>query len=188
MSLIAERVCEPHYSKQLDSTSDALHKSSPIATLDNPAVLDQQLAALCHRKRQLEEKGICLKQQNRSEKLLSDVVNFPKFSPYSLETQDCTSNIIYSNAHISSSFVDSKAIDANVSELPNDAENIINSLSQTKPSEYIGEKPDINPIKNTESGEITQTRTKIHSKFTCKKNKKGRFKYLFILAIKKGRW
>ncbi|XP_069968777.1 LIM domain-containing protein 1 isoform X4 [Bactrocera oleae] len=172
MSLITEQVCELHYSKQLDSTSNALRKSSPSATLDIPAVLDQQLAALTHHKLQLEKKGICLSQHNQSEKLLSDAQNFPKSSPYALETEDCTSNIIYSNPHIFSSPVDLKAIDANVSEPPDDAENVLNNLRQTKLSKYISQKPVTKLIENKDNGEIIHMRSKMSSKVVCEENKK----------------
>ncbi|XP_049315653.1 uncharacterized protein LOC115065952 isoform X2 [Bactrocera dorsalis] len=140
MRCVTDKVCKAHYSKQMDSTSNALHKSSPSATLDIPAVLDQQLAALTHHKRQLEKKAICLSQQNPREKLISDAINFAKSSLYTLETEDCISNIIYSKPHIFSSHVDSTAIDANVSESPSDTESVLNDLRQRNPSKYINQK------------------------------------------------
>ncbi|XP_039967607.1 LIM domain-containing protein A [Bactrocera tryoni] len=172
MRCVTDQVCKAHYSKQMDSTSNALHKSSPSATLDIPAVLDQQLAALTHHKRQLEKKAICLSQQNPREKLISEAINFAKSSSYTQETEDCISNIIYSKPHIFSSHVDSTAVDANVSESPSDTESVLNDLRQTNPRKYFNQKPDANLIKTQDNDDIIHMRSKMSSKLFCEETKK----------------
>ncbi|XP_050339312.1 uncharacterized protein LOC126765675 isoform X1 [Bactrocera neohumeralis] len=172
MRCVTDQVCKAHFSKQMDSTSNALHKSSPSATLDIPAVLDQQLAALTHHKRQLEKKAICLSQQNPREKLISEAINFAKSSSYTQETEDCISNIIYSKPHIFSSHVDSTAVDANVSESPSDTESVLNDLRQTNPRKYFNQKPDANLIKTQDNDDIIHMRSKMSSKLFCEETKK----------------
>lgn len=168
--IITEQVCEPHYSKQLHGTTNVLHKSSQSTTLDNPLVLDQQLAALAHHKRQLEKKGIALKQpKQRNDEQLSDVLHSPKSSPCSLESEDSPYNIILKNGHIPSTHVGTKAMHANITELPRVGGNIIN----TKSSKYIEQNADIKLSRNQADNEMAQAESKIHSKFICKENKNG---------------
>ncbi|XP_023158982.1 uncharacterized protein LOC101449673 isoform X1 [Ceratitis capitata] len=79
----------------------ALHKS-PLSnvTLDNPAVLEQQLKALSHHKLQLEKKGAFLQPQICSEE---NTTVFSNVMSNSQKVVDITSNVIYSNTLVPSS-------------------------------------------------------------------------------------
>lgn len=69
-------------------------------TLDNPAILEQQLEALEHHKKQLEKRGKL--NQNFSNNSKSNVLhlNAPKLSTSSLLTDDLTSNSFMENSNV----------------------------------------------------------------------------------------
>lgn len=105
-STVVKQHCEPLYSRRLDQNVSTapplLHRKHPSyqqqahlysnikMTLDNPSILDQQLEALAHHKKQLEKKGLLINSPPVA-------ASIPKLSSASFANRGSIDGHLYSN-------------------------------------------------------------------------------------------
>lgn len=177
-SYIVAQVCEQHYSKRLQNftgnNSANQNKSSMIpilqrkhpvntlhknltnnVTLDNPVVLEQQLEALAHHKRQIEKKGIFLQQPRKNEMSPPDITDFSKLLSDCQANDSYTSDVIYLNVRSAPGKLESSVSSLTLNPMSDDAKysggadskrNIIKSLKDSKTNRYNEENSDRNQI------------------------------------------
>ncbi|XP_053968240.1 uncharacterized protein LOC128869672 isoform X2 [Anastrepha ludens] len=187
-SYIVKQVCEPHYSKRLQSLTalfqrkypvNTLHKISPNnVTLDNPVLLEQQLEALAHHKRQLEKRGVFSQPQSHNEKSPSDISDFPNLMFHSQAIDDCKSGVIYSNVRPTPSILNSPVFSLNVDPINADTKhsgernterNITQNLRDLKANRYSVENGR-NLITDRLCGKTVRSQNEIYSNLTFEDN------------------
>ncbi|XP_053968242.1 uncharacterized protein LOC128869672 isoform X4 [Anastrepha ludens] len=158
---------------------NTLHKISPNnVTLDNPVLLEQQLEALAHHKRQLEKRGVFSQPQSHNEKSPSDISDFPNLMFHSQAIDDCKSGVIYSNVRPTPSILNSPVFSLNVDPINADTKhsgernterNITQNLRDLKANRYSVENGR-NLITDRLCGKTVRSQNEIYSNLTFEDN------------------
>ncbi|XP_017463611.1 PREDICTED: uncharacterized protein LOC108357005 isoform X2 [Rhagoletis zephyria] len=161
-----ESLTVENYTKQnMSSTIPILQRKHPVSTLhktstnnvtlDNPVVLEQQLEALTHHKRQLEKKGLFLQQPRKNEIPSTDVTGFPKLLANCQANDNYTSGVIYSNVRstpdklessVSSLTLNPMSDNAKYSDEANSERYIAKRITDSKTMRYNDENADRNQL------------------------------------------